>query len=79
MPLREQSGSTDAKDAPGEGSKSIGGGRTAPGYCPNREQHLVSFEEPHDPVNPQQWNTGKKSVISHSEALRFLTGYSGYA
>lgn len=29
-------------------------------YIPDRKQYVIAFDEPHDPLNPQDWTTGRK-------------------
>ncbi|KAF3007677.1 hypothetical protein E8E13_009169 [Curvularia kusanoi] len=43
---------------------SMGGGRSHPDHCPKREDFVVTFDEPHDPLNPLEWNTRKKLCIA---------------
>ena len=41
----------------------MGGGIPHPKYCPNRKDYIVTFSEPHDPLNPKNWTTRKKYAI----------------
>ncbi|KAH6639863.1 putative bicyclomycin resistance protein [Boeremia exigua] len=45
-------------------SISIGGGRFIPQSLPDRQEYIVAFENSHDPMNPQNWSTGKKLCIA---------------
>ncbi|KAF2013070.1 MFS general substrate transporter [Aaosphaeria arxii CBS 175.79] len=42
----------------------MGGGRRHPQRCPDRREFVVTFEEPHDWWNPQNWRSWKKLCIS---------------
>lgn len=43
-----------------EATLSMGGGRAQPKHVPDRTQYVVTFDEPHDPLNPQHWATWRK-------------------
>lgn len=53
-------GATEAKEKPSDSHASIGEGTNAPWSFLDRKQCVVTFDEPHDPMNPQQWSTRKK-------------------
>ncbi|KAF1928521.1 putative bicyclomycin resistance protein [Didymella exigua CBS 183.55] len=42
----------------------MGGGRRFPSYIPSRKEYVVTFEEPHDPLHPQNWATWRKFYVS---------------
>ncbi|KAJ8114980.1 hypothetical protein OPT61_g3267 [Boeremia exigua] len=55
----------------------IGGGRPTPAFFPNRLQYVVAFDEPHDPLNPQNWPTQKKLCIATAACLgTFVTAFN---
>lgn len=58
---------------------SMGGGRLHPNYCPKREDFVVTFDEPHDHLNPLEWNTRKKYRTSFDNVLKTLTSFIGFA
>src|SRR5689334_6361247 len=68
---------------PGEDDKetnaSMGSGRSCPEYVPDQEQYLVAFDEAHDPLNPQDWTTWRKSVpqcIGQEAHIDIISGFT---
>ena len=42
----------------------MGAGKEYPPLLPEREEYVVEFDGPHDPLHPQNWPTRKKVVIA---------------